>query len=138
MATPSTDLLPKSNDRIKANLTKTIQQLNQTTALLDENRRQAVRIQKQLKMLMKTYQKKHNQLLKQIDSTTERIGAAGGGGQDQLVEATRQMQETQMSFNLQYIQLQSQMQQENRSYAAISAILKTKHDTVKNSISNIR
>jgi DNA-directed RNA polymerase specialized sigma24 family protein len=48
------------------------------------------------------------------------------------------LQEAQMSFNLQYLQLQSQMQEENRSYASISAIMKTKHDTVKNSISNIR
>jgi hypothetical protein len=44
----------------------------------------------------------------------------------------------QMSFNLQYLQLQSQMQHENRSYTAVSNIMKTKHDTVKNSISNIR
>lgn len=55
-----------------------------------------------------------------------------------LVEATEQMQEAQMSFNLQYLQLQSQMQKENRSYTAISNIMKTKHDTAKNSISNIR
>jgi hypothetical protein len=55
-----------------------------------------------------------------------------------LVQATKQLQETEMSFNLQYLQLQSQMQHENRAYTAISNIMKTKHDTVKNSISNIR
>lgn len=55
-----------------------------------------------------------------------------------LLGASKAMQETQMSFNLQYLQLQSQMQHENRSYTAISNIMKTKHDTVKNSISNIR
>jgi hypothetical protein len=67
------------------------------------------------------------------------IGAASsGGGQDQLLAATQNMQETQMSFNLQYLELQSQMQNENRSYTAISNIMKTKHDTVQNSIANIR
>jgi hypothetical protein len=55
-----------------------------------------------------------------------------------LVRATEQMQETQMSFNLRYLQLQSQMQHENRSFTAISNVMKTKHDTVKNSISNVR
>lgn len=55
-----------------------------------------------------------------------------------LLQATQQMQETQMSFNLQYLQLQSQMQNANRQYTAVSNIMKTKHDTVKNSISNIR
>jgi hypothetical protein len=52
--------------------------------------------------------------------------------------ATKAMQDMQMSFNLQYLQVQSQMQNENRSYTALSNIMKTKHDTVKNSISNVR
>jgi hypothetical protein len=43
-----------------------------------------------------------------------------------------------MSFNLQYLQLQSQMQSENRSYTAVSNIMRTKHDVVKNSINNVR
>jgi hypothetical protein len=64
--------------------------------------------------------------------------AQGGGSQSQLLAATKNMQETQMSFNLQYLQLQTQMQHENRSYTAISNIMKTKHDTVKNSINNVR
>ena len=67
------------------------------------------------------------------------IGAvASGSSQTELMNATKELQETQMSFNLQYLQLQSQMQNENRSYTAISNIMKTKHDTVKNSISNVR
>ena len=67
------------------------------------------------------------------------IGAAAGGdSSSQLLSATKQMQETQMSFNLQYLQLQSQMQNDNRQYTAVSNIMKIKHDTVKNSISNIR
>lgn len=42
------------------------------------------------------------------------------------------------AFKPQYMQLQPQMKNATRSYNAISAILKTKHDTVKNSISNVR
>jgi septal ring factor EnvC (AmiA/AmiB activator) len=72
--------------------------------------------------------------------TPSSTGSASGtsGDASQLMAATKQMQETQMSFNLQYLQLQSQMQNENRSFTAVSNIMKTKHDTVKNSISNIR
>jgi len=67
------------------------------------------------------------------------IGAAAGGrAQGQLLDATKQMQETQMSFNLQYLQLQAQMQHENRSYTAVSSIMRTKRGTVRNSISNVR
>lgn len=49
-----------------------------------------------------------------------------------------QLQQAQADFNMQYLQLQSRLQHENRQYTAISNVLKTKHDTVKNSISNVR
>ena len=44
----------------------------------------------------------------------------------------------QMSFNLQYLQLQARMQDESRRYTLISNVMKTKHDTAKNSIGNVR
>jgi hypothetical protein len=46
--------------------------------------------------------------------------------------------ETQMSFNRQYLQLLSQMQAVNRDYEALGEIMKTKHDAVESSISNVR
>lgn len=63
---------------------------------------------------------------------------AGETSPKDLLSASKEMQEAQMSFNLQYLQLQSQLQNENRQYTAVSNIMKIKHDTVKNSISNIR
>ena len=60
------------------------------------------------------------------------------GSRADLLQATKNMQETQMSFNLQYLQLQQQMQTENRTFTSVSNVLKTRHDTVKNSIGNIR
>jgi hypothetical protein len=57
---------------------------------------------------------------------------------DAALAQGKQLEETQMSFNMQYLGLQSEMQHENRSYTAVSNIMKTKHDTVKNSISNVR
>lgn len=47
------------------------------------------------------------------------------------------LQEKEISLNLQYLQLQSALQNENRQFTMVSNIMKTKHDTVKNSISNI-
>jgi hypothetical protein len=64
--------------------------------------------------------------------------ATGEASQSSLMQATQQMQETQMSFNLQYLQLQNQMQNENRQITMVSNIMKTKLDTMKNSIANIR
>ncbi len=64
--------------------------------------------------------------------------ATGSGTNGGLMQATQGMQEMQMSFNLQYLQLQNEMQNENRSFTMVSNIMKTKHDTVKNSISNLK
>jgi len=54
------------------------------------------------------------------------------------IEARRDLEEMNQSFNLQYLGLQQQMQDENRRFTLISNIMKTKHDTAKNAISNIR
>ncbi len=64
--------------------------------------------------------------------------AAGGDTQSALMQATQAMQTAQMSFDQRYLQLQKSMQNENRQYTTVSNVLKTKHDTVKNSIGNIR
>jgi len=68
------------------------------------------------------------------------VGAAAAGGgssTDQFLQATKQMRETQMSFNLQYLQLQSQMQKENQQFETVSNVLKSKHDAAMAAINNI-
>ena len=64
----------------------------------------------------------------------ETLAAEGVGA----LAADRDAAPRQMSFNLQYLLLQQQMQDESRQFTAVATIMKTKHDTVKNSISNIR
>ena len=56
----------------------------------------------------------------------------------QLLDQTKGMQEMMASFNLQYLQLQEKMQMENRSFSTISNVMKTKHDTAKSTINNVR
>ena len=99
-------------------------------------------LQTQLQKLLQAYNKQQVLLTKTVIASEKFLDDYLHAGNENpgvaFSSATKQMQETQMSFNLQYLQLQSQMQHENRSYTAISNIMKTKHDTVKNSISNIR
>jgi hypothetical protein len=64
--------------------------------------------------------------------------AAAGDSSAQMMMATKQMQEMNQSFNLQYLQLQQQMQADNRQFTLLSNIMKTKHDTAKNAINNVR
>jgi len=61
-------------------------------------------------------------------------GAAPGQEAGSVESALAQSQE----FNLYYLQLQEQLAAENRSYSAMSNVLKARHDTVKNAIGNIR
>ncbi len=63
---------------------------------------------------------------------------AESGDAEALTSATKEMQEMNQSFNLQYLQLQQNMQAENRQFTLISNIMKTKHDTAKAAIQNIR
>lgn len=76
--------------------------------------------------------------------------AFGGGGAvgstnlqpnasfDNMMQATKQMAEYQASFNLQYLQLQQQVQADTRQFNLISNIMKTKHDAAKNALNNVR
>jgi hypothetical protein len=65
-------------------------------------------------------------------------GGGTGNSQQDMINQTKGMQEMMQSFNLQYLQLQEKMQQENRSFSTISNVMKTKHDTAKASINNVR
>ncbi|MFZ9887118.1 MAG: hypothetical protein ACO3JL_06420 [Myxococcota bacterium] len=64
--------------------------------------------------------------------------ASTGNSQQDMINQTKNMQEMMQSFNLQYLTLQEKMQNENRSFTTISNVLKTKHDTAKSSINNVR
>jgi len=75
------------------------------------------------------------------DPTGASGGTSGSGGtnsQQALLDQTKDMQEMQMSFSLQYLQLQEKMQAENRQFSTISNVMKTKHDTAKSTINNVR
>jgi uncharacterized coiled-coil DUF342 family protein len=60
------------------------------------------------------------------------------GKMNELFKVIGEMQEMQMSFNLQYLMLQNKISQENRQFSMVSNIMRNKHDTAKNSINNIR
>ena len=65
-------------------------------------------------------------------------GAATPGGSEQdLLEATRAMQQEARTSNLQYLQLQESMARESRGFTTVSNVLKVKHDSAKSAIGNI-
>lgn len=62
-------------------------------------------------------------------------GVGASGGADAGIESSlSQSQE----MNLYFLRIQEEMNAQNRTYSALSNVLKAEHDTVKNAISNIR
>ena len=67
------------------------------------------------------------------------LGASGGGSSEQsTIDEMRALQEQSQSFNMQYLALQEEVQQENRRFSTVSNVLKAKHETAKSAIGNIR
>jgi hypothetical protein len=62
-------------------------------------------------------------------------GPLSGGGD--IIEATRTLQQEAQAFNVQYLQLQENMQRESREFTALSNVMKVRHDTSKAAIANI-
>lgn len=80
-------------------------------------------------------------------SSTPGLGSSGipGSGSDGssssagLLSATKQMQEMNQSFNLQYLNSQQDRQSKNRQFNGLTTTLKkNKHDTSRNSINTVR
>lgn len=58
-------------------------------------------------------------------------GTPGDGGIESALQQSAEM-------NLYYLQIQEEVNAQNRTYTALSNVLKTEHDTVKTAIGNIR
>ena len=68
--------------------------------------------------------------------TAEQLETVAGGLDP--MNATLSMQEMDQTFNLSYVQLQQDMQSQNRQFTVVSNIMKVKHDTAKAAIDNVR
>jgi len=55
-----------------------------------------------------------------------------------LSEAQNATDALALAFNEQYLELQQQMQDENRQFSLSSEVDKSKHDDARNSIDNLR
>ncbi len=60
-------------------------------------------------------------------------GSAGGDQMDKMWE----MQKENQSFNLEYFELQNELQSDNRRFTTLSNLMKARHDTAKSAINNM-
>ena len=71
-------------------------------------------------------------------SSTGSTATSAGTSSQSLMDQSTQLMEMNQDFNLQYLNLQENMQAESRQYTAMSNVSKTKSDTAKNSLSNVK
>ena len=63
-------------------------------------------------------------------------GGMPAGGDDQMAQMF-EMQKQNQAFNLQYMQLQNELQEDNRRFSTMSNLMKVRHDTAKAAINNM-
>lgn len=100
-----------------------------------------VKVRKQLEETLQAYSVQQKALAKSISKTEillDQVLSKDKKNQIKIQEATRHLQQAEKNSNDPLLKLQVVIQNENRIYTSISNILKLKHDTAKNSISNIR
>ena len=66
-----------------------------------------------------------------------RAGAAVATAPKDNIDQAWQMQQESQAFNMQYLQLQTQIQADNRNFSTLSNLMKARHDTAKSAINNM-
>ena len=74
--------------------------------------------------------------------STSSVPTSGSGSSTSVIPGDSYSQgmdllQAQAASNMQFLTLQSQMQQENQKFSTLSNVMKVRHDTAKNSIQNI-
>jgi uncharacterized protein YukE len=118
------------NEAAVRNLTLASENLEQNLADLDEYSESIARIHQELSSRTLA-------MNAQIQTFLANIATFVDNPPD-LVASARALQEANISYNVQYLNLQQEMQANNRAFTALSNVMKTKHETVKNAINNIR
>jgi len=72
-----------------------------------------------------------------VAGATPAIGGAGSGAPGEAGSIESTLQQSQ-DMNLYFLQIQEQVNAQNRSFTALSNVLKAQHETVKTAIGNIR
>src|SRR5688572_28035475 len=70
--------------------------------------------------------------------TAVAAGPLSDGGEQSTIDQMRALQQQSQSFNMQYLALQEEVQQENRRCTIVTNVLKAKHATARSAIGNIR
>lgn len=75
--------------------------------------------------------------LRELKGTAPDGLTSGVSGGDQQMSEMFEMQKQSQAFNLQYLQLQTELQDDNRRFSTLTNLMKVRHDTAKSAINNM-
>jgi cell shape-determining protein MreC len=102
-----------------------------------DSKMDALRLLEELRADLEKVIQLHNSYVQTATGGANSVSGGGSINQKQLM-ATKRMQETNQSSNLQYLQLQQKMQSVNRQITLLSNLMKTKHNMAMNMIRSMR
>jgi len=118
------------NGEIKMSLLELNESLQINLAKLEGFAATIAESSEELENRLKENQEQFQQSLEEIESLAHNL--------EELIVATRKIQEMQQGFSMQYLMTQQKIHQETREFNLLSNVIKTKHEAVKNAIINIR
>ncbi len=111
---------------------KQIKQMNAQYEQLQNDVKALEQQRIQLEVALKNYDTKLKDLTQSLGKTEQQYDhALPQSAPEQLLAATRQAEATQMSYNIQFMQVENQLQNQNRQFEIITGMLKTKLDAIK-------
>jgi hypothetical protein len=121
-------------DRVKADVVDAVRHLESVLLSLEQSHGRVVELQGELGALVATLETAARTCVEELQDEMRSASPSAA----EAIREVQKMQEMNMSFNMQYLQLQQKMQDERRRFTLLANVMKTKHDTVKNSIQNVR
>jgi hypothetical protein len=119
-------LPPKGNAQVRTALLKGIAQAADSHAALDAHTKNLESLIGEAAIAASKHDAAVTDLLKRMSSAST------------VAKTVADLRRLHAAYNSQCLLLQLQMQHENRSYTAVSNVLKTRHESIKNSIGNIK
>jgi septal ring factor EnvC (AmiA/AmiB activator) len=114
---------------------KNFKKLTEQNELLQKDIQELEQQRLQLEKTLKDYDEKLKAFTGKLEEKERQFDEAlPESDADQLMAASKQSDATHMSFNLQYLQLQSQLQNQSRQFAMIVDYMNTKLEAIKKTI----
>ena len=114
---------------------KNFKKLTEQNDLLQKDIQDLEQQRLQLEKSLKDYDEKLKAFTSRLEEKEQQFDEAlPESDADQLMAASKQSDATHMSFNLQYLQLQSQLQNQSRQFTMIGDYMNTKLEAIRRNI----